>query len=121
VLAGSGDPAITRHSYGAGTAWYLATRPEHDALAALAGRLLADAGVTGALPGPPPPGVEAVRRGEVLFLLNHGDREARVPLPGLAHDLLTGADVVGAITLAPRGVAALLNPRHEPDHPTSEE
>src|SRR5690606_15479739 len=102
-----GGPAVLRHSYGAGTAWYVATLPGHDALTALAGRLLADAGVTGALPGPPPPGVEAVRRGPVLFLLNHGAETARVPIPAPARDLLTGAAADGAVTLAPQGVAAL--------------
>ncbi|WP_261808745.1 beta-galactosidase [Nonomuraea sp. C10] len=113
VFAGSGDPAVLRHPCGAGTAWYVATRPEHDALATLAGRLLADAGVTGALPGPPPPGVEAVRRGPALFLLNHGDGTARVPIPGPARDLLTGAVVDGAVTLAPREAVALQSPEHE--------
>ncbi|MEV4017330.1 Beta-galactosidase C-terminal domain [Nonomuraea angiospora] len=36
-----------------------------------------------------PPSVEAVRRGDVLFLLNHGTDTARVPLPGPATDLLS--------------------------------
>ncbi|MEV0196613.1 beta-galactosidase [Nonomuraea sp. NPDC050691] len=103
----AGEPAVLRHRAGAGTAWYVATLPDHDALAELTGRALADAGVTGALPGPPPPGVEAVRRGPVLFLLNHGAQEARVPLAGPAEDLLTGVRAEDVVTLAPRAVAAL--------------
>ncbi|HEX4815995.1 MAG TPA: beta-galactosidase [Nonomuraea sp.] len=101
-----GGPAVLRHRYGAGVAWYVATLPEPVALAEIAGRALADAGVRGAVPGLPP-GVEAVRRGDVLFLLNHGAEAATVPVPGPAEDLLTGAVADGSITLAPLAVAAL--------------
>ncbi|GAA3094340.1 beta-galactosidase [Nonomuraea salmonea] len=103
----AGHPAITRHRHGDGLAWYVGTMPEQAALGALAERVLADAGVAGELPDLPP-GVEAVRRGEVLFVLNHGTRDVRVELPGRADDLLTGAPAEGAITLAPREVAALI-------------
>jgi beta-galactosidase len=80
--------------------------PEQDALAELTARALADAGVTGVLPEVPP-GVEAVRRGPALFLLNHGDDAADVPIPHRAEDLLTGSTAEGRITLAPRAVAVL--------------
>ncbi|MFC7111621.1 Beta-galactosidase C-terminal domain [Nonomuraea rubra] len=87
--------------------------PEPAALAALAGRALADAGVTGVLDGLPP-GVEAVRRGEVLFLLNHGATTVRVPVPEPGVDLLTGSPADDHVTLAPRAVAAL-----RPEVPTA--
>ena len=58
----AGHPAVLRHRAGQGVAWYVATLPEPVALGALAGRVLADAGVRGVLPDLPP-GVEAVRRG----------------------------------------------------------
>ncbi|MFC5831972.1 beta-galactosidase [Nonomuraea insulae] len=105
----AGRPAVTRHRSGEGVAWYVATMPEPAALAELAGKALADAGVSGVLPGLPvlPRGVEAVRRGEVLFLLNHGTESARVPIPEAAEDLLTGSPVKEHVTLAPRAVAAL--------------
>ncbi|MFG1700043.1 beta-galactosidase [Nonomuraea sp. NPDC049309] len=103
----AGLPAVTRHRHGDGLAWYVGTMPEPAALAALAERVLADAGVTGVLPALPP-GVEAVLRGEVLFVLNHGPRTVRVELPGRAEDLLTGAAAEGSVTLAPREVAALV-------------
>ncbi|WP_231619112.1 beta-galactosidase [Nonomuraea sp. SBT364] len=102
----SGEPAVLRHAYGEGTAWYLATLPEPGALAELTDRLLADAGVTGALPELPP-GVEAVRRGPVLFLLNHGGDTVRVPVPAPSEDLLTGSAPDGHVILAPRDVVAL--------------
>ncbi|MEU4578816.1 MULTISPECIES: beta-galactosidase [Nonomuraea] len=101
-----GGPAVLRHATGDGAAWYLATLPDQDALGELTGRLLADAGVTGVLPGLPP-GVEAVRRGPVLFLLNHGGGTVRVPVPEPSEDLLTGSAVAGHVTLAPQDVVAL--------------
>jgi beta-galactosidase len=84
VLASYADglgPAITRHAYGRGSAWYLSTRPE-----SLDGILRA-AGVSPVLPGLPP-GVDAVRRGRYLFVFNH--REDPVTLPVTGTDLLTG-------------------------------
>ncbi|WP_188193951.1 beta-galactosidase [Nonomuraea sp. SYSU D8015] len=108
-FAGSGRPAVLRHRFGQGVAWYVATIPEPAALADLTARALADADVRGAVPDGArlPPGVEAVRRGDVLFLLNHGAEPATVPVPEPAEDLLTGAVADGLITLAPRAVAAL--------------
>ncbi|MBB5783884.1 beta-galactosidase [Nonomuraea jabiensis] len=106
-----GGSAVLRHRAGQGVAWYVATMPEPAALGELAARALADASVQGVLPELPP-GVEAVRRGEVLFLLNHGTETARVPLPHPATDLLTGSaahDPVDChVTLAPQAVAALV-------------
>src|SRR5690606_22649446 len=67
----------------AGSAWYLGTvLPEP-----LLRRVLTDAceraGVTGVVPGLADlPGVEAVRRGDHLFLLNHSGSAARVPVAG---------------------------------------
>ncbi|MEU8035170.1 beta-galactosidase [Streptosporangium sp. NPDC049078] len=60
----SGQPAITRHPYGSGTALYISTRLTDDAYA----RLL------GLSPAP----VELVRRGDWLFAVNHGDEEHEV-------------------------------------------
>ncbi|WP_035839721.1 beta-galactosidase [Kitasatospora azatica] len=99
-------PALTRHRFGAGQAWYLSTRLDDTGYAALAARLIAESGVVPELPGLPA-GVEAVtrhasdgRRWHVL--INH--RAEAVPLPESAHDLLTGAQ---ANELAPGGCAVL--------------
>jgi beta-galactosidase len=65
-----GLPAITRRREG-GTAWYVATAPRD--LAAVLDAVLAEAGVEPVLPNLPE-GVEAVRRGGRLFLLNHTEQ-----------------------------------------------
>ncbi len=41
----AGQPAVTRNEYGAGTAWYVASRTDQAATDALVGRLLAEAAV----------------------------------------------------------------------------
>lgn len=72
-----GRPAVTRHEFGAGKAWYVATRPEPRLMRALLDRVRADAGVLPVLPGLPEQ-VQAVRRGGHLILLNHGETEVSV-------------------------------------------
>ncbi|MFI7418793.1 beta-galactosidase [Nonomuraea sp. NPDC049684] len=54
-----------------------------------------------------PEGVEAVRRGGHLFLLNHTTAPQPVTLPHPGTDLLTGADLRGGIELAPRDAVVL--------------
>ena len=107
VVASSVDgvPVVLRNSYGAGTAWYVGTRPSADALRLLLSRVLAESGVQPVLPVPC--GVEVVRRGEVLFLVNHGVAEVSVDVPGAHVDLLTGDGVTDSVTLGKFGVAAL--------------
>ena len=100
--------AVTRNTYGAGTAWYVATRLDADGWQRLLGSILTEAGVTAVVPGAPD-GLEAVRRrgedGSWLFLLNHGAEDAVVAASG--HDLLTGEAVDGTATVAAGGVAVL--------------
>ncbi|MFG3077238.1 beta-galactosidase [Streptomyces sp. NPDC048225] len=97
-----GLPAVLRK----GRAWYVSTLPEPDALRALLARVAADAGVRPVLDGLPD-GVEAVRRGPLLFLLNHGREPVAVDLTGTHHDLLTETTVTGRITLGRYGAAVL--------------
>ncbi|MEV8551055.1 beta-galactosidase [Streptomyces glaucescens] len=97
-----GLPALLRRD----RAWYLSTLPEPDALRALLARIAADAGVRPVLDGLPP-AVEAVRRGELLFVLNHGREPVTVPVPGRHHDLLTGTTVTDEVRLDRYGVAVL--------------
>jgi beta-galactosidase len=107
-----GAPAITRHRAGAGTAWYLGAIVSDDALAAVLDEALDAAGVSGVTPDRVlPDGVEAVQRGDALFLLNHGRTTGRVTVPGARRDLLSDADVDGQVTLAP-GAAMVLIERH---------
>lgn len=121
----AGRPALTRHSYGRGTVWYVGTRLEPALMRALLDDVRAAAGVGPVLPGLPP-GVQAtVREGageRYLFLLNHGAEAVEVGLPSPMRDALAGAHGaagagVGAgagpidrITLGPRGVAVLTEP-----------
>ncbi|MFF4691091.1 Beta-galactosidase C-terminal domain [Streptomyces sp. NPDC001307] len=50
---------------------------------------------------------EAVRRGELLFLLNHGREPVTAEVPGSHHDPLGGGTVSGSVTLGRYGVAVL--------------
>jgi beta-galactosidase len=104
VLAGS--PAITRHEYGEGVAWYVSTQLEDEAYRDLVAQVVRSAGVE---PPELPAGVELVRRraGETTwsFLINHGDAEVAVPISGF--ELLTGTEVAGQLVLSAGGQAVV--------------
>ena len=97
-----GLPAVLRKD----RAWYFSTLPEPDALRALLARIAHDAGARPALDGLPDQ-VEAVRRGDLLFLLNHDREPVTVDVPGTHQDLLTGESVTDRVTLGRYGVAVL--------------
>ncbi|GGR15064.1 beta-galactosidase [Streptomyces aurantiogriseus] len=97
-----GLPAVLR----SGRAWYVSTLPEPDALRALLARVAAGAGARPVLDGLPA-GVEAVRRGDLLFLLNHGREPVTVDVPGTHTDLLTGDPVTDTVALGRYGVVVL--------------
>jgi beta-galactosidase len=104
----AGTPALTRHRFGRGEAWLVASSPEGAFLRGLYAHLAAGRGVAPVL-ADPPPGVEATRRGEgaasVLFVLNHNPHPVVVDIGGEPHrDLLTGSAASGEVTLAPHGV-----------------
>ncbi|MFI6703438.1 beta-galactosidase [Streptomyces sp. NPDC050509] len=98
----AGLPAVVRR----GRAWYVSTLPEPAALRALLARVAEGAGVSPTLEGLPE-GVEAVRRGELLFLLNHGEKAVTVPVAGRRHEVLGDRPVDGAVELDRFGVAVL--------------
>ncbi|MFI1564515.1 beta-galactosidase [Streptomyces sp. NPDC020490] len=97
-----GRPAVLRN----GRAWYLSTLPEPDALRRVLTGIAAEAGVRPVLDGLPGQ-VEAVRRGDLLFVLNHGREPVTVEVPGTHQDLLTRATVTDRLTLERYGVAVL--------------
>jgi len=106
-----GSPAVTRHRFGAGSAWYVGTRPEPEAMRGLLDRVRAQAGIEPPLAGLPE-GVSARVRhtadGDALYvLLNHAAAPATVRLPAAMHDELGAAEAVGTIRLEPHGVALL--------------
>ncbi|MEE4495380.1 beta-galactosidase [Streptomyces sp. BE230] len=98
----AGLPAVLRRD----RAHYLSTLPEPQALRALLGDVVREAGVEPVLAGLPE-GVEAVRRGELLFLLHHGRDSVTVAVPGAHEELLTGRTVEDRVELGRYGVAVL--------------
>jgi beta-galactosidase len=107
----AGQPAVTRNRFGAGVAWYLATRPDLATMRALLRRAAVGAGVRAPAVGVPD-GVEVVTRyaadgARYRFVLNHTDGSVPVPLDG-AQPLLGGdTDSAGQLVLPPRGVTVL--------------
>jgi beta-galactosidase len=104
----AGVPAVTRHAYGDGTAWYAACRLDQAGTAALVERLVAEAGVEPV--APTRPGVEVARRRAEdgrswLFVLNHTDAAAEVAVRG--HDLVADRPVDGTVSVAAGGVAVV--------------
>ncbi|MEU0564910.1 beta-galactosidase [Nonomuraea sp. NPDC005983] len=86
---GAGKPAITRHTLGAGSAFYIATRLGVDELSVVLRRPYDDAGIALSTA---PDDVELIRRhadhANYLIALNHSDRPAQLSVAGT--DLLTG-------------------------------
>lgn len=82
----AGLPAITRRRDQGGAAWYVATQPSRELLDDVVAKVLDDAGVAGLL-DQPADGVEAVRRGDVVFLLNHTGKPATLTVRGRAHEV----------------------------------
>ncbi len=110
----AGLPAVTRHTVGSGSAWYVATRLSAAGTDRLVERLVADAGLE-CLPGAGPD-VEVVRRvgadASWLFVLNHGDKMADVPTPGI--DLVTGREITDRLQVPAGGVAVVRQPATHP-------
>jgi beta-galactosidase len=100
-----GQAAVTRHEYGRGTAFYLGTLPDRTVLGRLVGQACQDAGV--ALWTDLPHGVEAVRRGDYVFLISHLDHAVELGLGAKRLDLLTGTEVGPRAVLAQRDALVL--------------
>ncbi|HEV7896521.1 MAG TPA: beta-galactosidase [Planosporangium sp.] len=106
----AGAPALTRHGYGRGQAWYLTTLPDPATLDRWISRFVQAGNVdsTGWS------GVEATRRRQpsgqsYLFVINHGAQA--VTGPGAGTDLLTGATAGGAVRVPAGGVVVLRESR----------
>lgn len=109
----AGSPAITRHTFGEGAAYYLGTRPDEAGMSWFLDQICREAAVQPEFVAPA--GVEAVMRQaddvRLLHLLNHGAAEAHITLHAPAVDLLTGKSHNEQITLASQGVAILKQSR----------
>jgi beta-galactosidase len=99
-----GWPAVTRRTTNGGAGWYVATQLDPISLRALVERVVADAGVDRPSPVSSGTNVEVVRRGGVLFVINHGEDDAELSVDGT--DLLSGAPTNG-LRLAPQDVAII--------------
>ena len=103
-----GGPAVTRHRFGAGVAWYLAANLDEGSLARTLNRASAEAGVslTGVQAGSE---LEIVRRrgpqGEYLFAINHGGADARHDASGT--ELLEMAEIDGVLEI-PAGAVRIV-------------
>ena len=106
-------PAVTRHTYGEGTTWYLSTQPDPATLASLLTRIRTEAGVEPIRTAAE--GVEVVRRrgpsADYLFLIDHAGNGAEVPVADDAMELLTGKPTPGSVTLPPGEIAVVREPR----------
>lgn len=101
----AGSPALTANRFGAGTAYYVATDPDEPFVDALASRLLQHHDIHPLLTAPA--GVEVSQRGSFAFILNHTAEIQHLPLPRSYRELLTGMNVTGQLSLAPRDVRIL--------------
>jgi beta-galactosidase len=101
-----GAPAVTRNSFGGGTAVYLSARVDSNFLAELLADERAAAGIRPELDAPR--GVQVRRRTgngrSYLLVLNHNDAPAGVDVNAGGTDLLTGTAVTGMVELAANGV-----------------
>lgn len=93
----AGLPALTRRRVGAGSATYLAVRPDTAGVAELVADLVDLAGLVAVAPADE--GLELVRRvgarGSFLFAINHTDEPLTVAAEGV--DLLTGEACTGRV------------------------
>lgn len=111
----AGFPALTRNRYGRGEAWYAGGCVEPALLDRLIPGLAASKGIHGLLE--PVQNVEVASRvkgdREFLFVLNHGEAQAEIPIRFPAVDLLDGTvykaspSRPAALILAPKAVAIL--------------
>lgn len=96
----AGFAAITRRPQGKGAAWCVATQLDDLGMHAVLSLAALYARIHPTLPGLPD-GVEAIRRGHTLFLLNHSDRAVELSaINGI--DLLTENVCTGHVMLPPR-------------------
>ncbi|MDK8099024.1 beta-galactosidase [Winkia neuii] len=101
----NGQAAICKRKVGKGQAWYVGTDLDFAGRAAVLALVGAHARIRPTLPDAPA-GVEAVKRGKVLFVLNHADKAAE--LAGIVGtDLLSATQLSGHVLLPPRSAIAV--------------
>lgn len=108
----AGMPAITRRvvpkneaAARSGSAWYVGTDLDAVSRAALLRLVSAHAQVLPVVSGLPD-GIEAQRRGDILFLLNHSDKSIELNSI-VGTDLVSGKACTGHVVIAPRSTIVL--------------
>jgi len=103
----AGEPALVRHAYGRGTAYYLAARDGGGLLAALLDDILSSLGIAGPF-GKPPYGVSTHTREdgetEYIFAENYNDTPTSLSVGHGCRNVETGEDVPEKIELPPFGI-----------------
>ena len=99
----TGQPCVTANRLGAGTAYYIASRPGADFLDDFYAAVTAQAGLETT---PLPAGVQLARRGDFLFAMNFSGAPARLDLPR-GTDALTGAPAGGETELPVNGIKVI--------------
>jgi beta-galactosidase len=90
----AGEPAITRHRFGEGDAWYVSTRLDPADLDAFLGEVATAAGVGPAAAGAGG-GVEVVPRASGrLFAINHTEAPAEIEIGSTRHWLAPGTTLI---------------------------
>ncbi len=103
----AGAPAVTRHTFGLGAAYYVGTRLDPAGMDWVLGLARNNAGLSPELDVPQ--GVEVVTRSgehDYLFVLNHTEENVTVVLPA-GTDLLSGEQTGGPMPLASRAVVVV--------------
>lgn len=108
------EPAITRHGFGSGTAYYVATHLDPDGIRHVVASICDHIGLSSPL-GYVPEGLEVTVRvredGErQLYVLNHSEAAHECVVPfGTAIDLITDEPFVGSFGIAPGEVRILVS------------
>lgn len=108
---GTGRPAVTRHTTGRGSAWYVSTCLAADGLDTVLSQATEDT----ELPARDlPRDVEVVERvgseGRYLFAINHTDEDATIPVAEQGTELLTGESATGQIRVPAGEVRVVFKP-----------
>lgn len=105
----AGSPAVTEHQFGAGRAFYIATRPADALIKSLVALLARELQLASPLAAPVE--VEIIQRhgqaDSYTFVLNHSSEPAEITLTAPMYNLLTGATHGQTFQLPGKGVAIL--------------
>lgn len=108
----AGRPAVTVNSFGAGKAYYIASRNNEDFNDHFYGKLIKEAGIKRNIEIELPDGVTAQRRSDgendFIFIMNFGTEERHIKLDDMIYsDLLTGEQHIREINLPVYGLRIL--------------